>query len=141
MTLYLRDPPRETSTTLIRQPLAPPWRLWLLRLGLVALSLFLWFFTQSLLVSRPPPRTTFVPLDTYDVPDAINSPRHTALAILYACVFAKSLTRVGAIILLLIALFDITTVIFLRAHFTIAIFTDDITALCIWTVAKRLGPP
>src|SRR5437899_5733380 len=55
MTLYLRDPPRETSTTLIRQPLAPPCRLWLLRLGLVALSLFLWFWTQSLLGSRPVP--------------------------------------------------------------------------------------
>src|SRR5688572_14982433 len=56
MTLDLRDPPRESSTsTLIRQPLAPPWRLWLLRLGLVALSLFLWFWTQSLLGSRPVP--------------------------------------------------------------------------------------
>src|SRR3954468_3277320 len=54
MTLDLRDPPRPTET-LIRPPLSPPWRLWLLRLGLVVVSLILWFWTQSLLGSRPVP--------------------------------------------------------------------------------------
>src|ERR1051325_7841655 len=54
MTLDLRDPPQQTETR-IRQPLAPPWRLWLLRLSLIGFSLFLWFWTQSLLGSRPVP--------------------------------------------------------------------------------------
>src|SRR3954463_15962099 len=53
MTLDLRDPPE--TQTLIRPPLSPPWRLWLLRLGLVAFSLVLWFWTQSLLGHRPVP--------------------------------------------------------------------------------------
>src|ERR1041385_258969 len=52
MTLDLRDPPEKTLT---RQPIAPPWRLWLLRLGVIAISLVLWFWTQSLLGSRPVP--------------------------------------------------------------------------------------
>src|SRR5437764_1287717 len=55
MTLDLRDPPRESSTTLLHKPLSPPWRLWLLRLSVIAVSLFLWFWTQSLLGSRPVP--------------------------------------------------------------------------------------
>src|SRR5215510_10660316 len=55
MTLDLRDPPRESSTNLVHNPPAPPWRLWLLRLGLIAVSLFLWFWTQSLLGSPPVP--------------------------------------------------------------------------------------
>src|SRR5688572_5379496 len=53
MTLDLQDPPR--LRTEIRQPMAPPWRLWLLRLGVVALALVLWFWTQSLLGDRPVP--------------------------------------------------------------------------------------
>jgi hypothetical protein len=56
MTLDLRQAPRQSAaSTLIRQPASPPWRLWLLRLGLVAVSLVLWFWTQSLLGSRPVP--------------------------------------------------------------------------------------
>src|SRR5207245_7885562 len=80
-------------------------------------------------------------LVTYGVPNDLFFSGHTALAILGACVLAKSLPRVGAIIGLLIALFEIATVIFLRAHYTMDIFTGAITALYIWTVAKRLGPP
>src|SRR5258705_9999602 len=56
MSLDLREAPRESATSsFIRQPMAPPWRLWLLRLGLIAVSLFLWFWTQSMLGSRPVP--------------------------------------------------------------------------------------
>ncbi len=36
--------------------------------------------------------------------------------------------------------FQIATVILLRAHYTMDIFTGAITALYIWTIAKRLGP-
>jgi len=225
MTLDLRDPPRESSTSLVRQPLAPPWRLWLLRLALVAVSLFLWFWTQSLLGSRPVPAkigdrlhdltastnsyllshpkaanalliassaiidmlgifilastivgrsiTPFLgllmlfalrqiiqglcplpPPDgmiwhypgfpsllvTYGVPNDLFFSGHTALAILGACVLAKSWPRIGVALGLLIALFEIATVVLLRAHYTMDIFTGAITALYIWTLANRLGP-
>jgi hypothetical protein len=225
MSLDLRDPQRETSTTTrIRQPLAPPWRLWLLRLGLVIVSLFLWFWTQSLIGSRPVPAkigdglheftassnsyllshpktanglliassaiidmlgifilastivgrsiTPFLglimlfalrqiiqglcplpPPDgmiwhhpgfpsllvTYGVPNDLFFSGHTALAVLGACVLGRSFPRAGIALGLLIALFEIATVILLRAHYTMDIFTGAITALYIWTIAKRFG--
>jgi hypothetical protein len=225
MTLDLRDPPQQLETR-IRSPLAPPWRLWLLRLGLVVVSLILWFWTQSLLGHRPAPakigdglheltastnsylfshpkvanglliassaiidmlaiyilastivgRSTApflgllmlfatrqiiqglcpLPLPdgliwrhpgfpsllvTYSVPNDLFFSGHTALAVLGACVLAKSLPKkIGIPLGLLIALFEIATVILLRAHYTMDIFTGAITALYIWTVAKRLGP-
>jgi hypothetical protein len=225
MTLDLRDPPRQTESQ-IRTPRAPPWRLWLLRLGLVVVSLFLWFYTQSLLGSRPVPvkigdglhdltastnsyllshpraanglliassaiidmlgifilASTIVgrsitpflsllmlfalrqiiqglcplpPPDgmiwhhpgfpsllvTYGVPNDLFFSGHTAMAVLGACVLAKSWRGIGAALGLLIALFEITTVVLLRAHYTMDIFTGAITALYIWTLAQRLGPP
>ena len=227
MTLDLREAPRESAaSTLIRQPLSPPWRLWLLRLGLVALSLVLWFWTQSLLGSRPVPAkigdglheltastnsyllshpkaanglliassaiidmlgifiltstivgrsiTPFIglimlfalrqiiqalcplpPPDgmiwhhpgfpsllvTYGVPNDLFFSGHTAIAILGACVLAKAWGRIGIVLGLLIAFIEIGTVAVLRAHYTMDIFTGAITALYLWTVAKRLGPP
>ncbi|HEV8604102.1 MAG TPA: phosphatase PAP2-related protein [Tepidisphaeraceae bacterium] len=224
MTLGLQDPPRQTET-LIRKPMAPPWRLWLLRLGLVAISLFLWFWTQSLIGSRPVPvkigdglhdltastnsyllshpkaanglliassaiidmlgifilASTIVgrsitpflgllilfalrqiiqglcplpPPDgmiwhhpgfpsllvTYGVPNDLFFSGHTALAILGAAVLAKAWGRIGIILGLLITLFEIATVVLLRAHYTMDIFTGAITALWVCTIAQRLGP-
>jgi hypothetical protein len=227
MTLDLREAPRESAaSTFIRRPASPPWRLWLLRLGLVALSLVLWFWTQSLLGSRPVPAkigdglheltastnsyllshpkaanglliassaiidmlgifilastivgrsiTPFIglimlfalrqiiqglcplpPPDgmiwhhpgfpsllvTYGVPNDLFFSGHTAIAILGACVLAKAWGRIGIVLGLLIAFIEIGTVAVLRAHYTMDIFTGAITALYIWTVAKRLGPP
>src|SRR5437764_11326146 len=223
MTLDLRDPPPQLEAR-VRQPLAPPWRLWLLRLGLVALSLFLWFWTQSLLGLRPVPAKigdrlhdltastnsylfshpkaanalliassaiidmlgiyilastivgrSFTPflglmmlfalrqiiqglcplpppdgmiwrnpgfpslLVTYGVPNDLFFSGHTAIAVLGACVLSRSLRRIGLVLGLLIAAFEITTVILLRAHYTMDIFTGAITALYIWTLAQRIG--
>jgi hypothetical protein len=223
MTLDLRDPPQ--ASTQIRQPLAPPWRLWLLRLGLVVASLLLWFWTQSLLGSRPVPTkigdrlhdltastnsyllshpasanallivssliidmlgvfilastivgrsiTPFLSLlilfalrqiiqglcplpppdgliwhhpgfpsllVTYGVPNDLFFSGHTALAVLGACLIAKSWGKTGLILGLLIAAFEIVTVIVLRAHYTMDIFTGAVTALLIWTISQRLGP-
>jgi len=224
MTLDLRDPPPQLEAR-VRPPLSPPWRLWLLRLGLIVVSLFLWFWTQSLLGSRPVPvkigdglheltastnsyllshpkaanalliassaiidmlgiyilASTIVgrsitpflglmmlfalrqiiqglcplpPPDgmiwhhpgfpsllvTYGVPNDLFFSGHTAIAVLGACVLGKSFPRVGIPLGLLIAFFEIATVVLLRAHYTMDIFTGAITALYIWTVAKRLGP-
>ena len=225
MTLELRDPPRESATQpRIRQPLAPPWRLWLLRLGLVAVSLVLWFWTQSLIAHRPAPAkigdglhgltasinsylfshpkaanglligssaiidmlgililantivgrsiTPFLALImlfalrqavqglcplpppdgmiwrhpgfpsllvTYEVPNDLFFSGHTALAVLGACVIAKAWGRIGIVLGLLIAFFEIATVVLLRAHYTMDIFTGAITALYIWTLAQRIG--
>ena len=224
MTLDLRDPPPQLEAR-VRQPLAPPWRLWLLRLGLIIVSLGLWFWTQSLLGSRPVPvkigdglheltastnsyllsllkaanglliassaiidmlgiyilASTIVgrsitpflgllmlfalrqiiqglcPLPppsgliwhhpgfpsllvTYSVPNDLFFSGHTAIAVLGACVLGKSFPRVGIPLGLLIAFVEIATVVLLRAHYTMDIFTGAITALYIWTVAKRLGP-
>src|SRR5258705_9058524 len=224
MTLDLRDPPPQLEAR-VRQPLAPPWCLWLLRLGLITVSLFLWFWTQSLLGSRPVPvkigdglhdltastnsyllshpkaanglliassaiidmlgiyilASTIVgrsitpflglimlfalrqiiqglcplpPPDgmiwhhpgfpsllvTYGVPNDLFFSGHTAIAILGACVLAKAWGKIGIILGLLIALFEIATVVLLRAHYTMDIFTGAITALYIWTLAQRIGP-
>ena len=225
MSLDLRAAPSESTTsTFIRPPLAPPWRLWLLRLGLIAVSLFLWFWTQSMLGSRPVPvkigdalhdwtaslnsyflsqprsanalliassiaidmlgifmlastivGRSFTPflglmmlfalrqiiqslcplpppdgmiwrhpgfpslLVTYGVPNDLFFSGHTAIAVLGACVLAKSWSKIGIILGLLIALFEIATVVLLRAHYTMDIFTGAITALYIWTLAQRMG--
>jgi PAP2 superfamily protein len=205
--------------------MAPPWRLWLLRLGFVIVALVLWFWTQSLIGSRPahskigdglhnltssinahllahpksanalliassiiidmlgifilasaivgrsitpflsllmlfalrqlvqglcplPPPEGMIwrhpgfpsLLVTYEVTGDLFFSGHTALAVLGACVIAKSWGRIGIVIGLLIALFEITTVVLLRAHYTMDIFTGLIAALWIWTVAQRLGP-
>ena len=223
MTLDLRDPLQQSEAR-IRPPLSPPWRLWLLRLFLIAVSLFLWFWTQSLLGSRPVPTKigdalhdwtassnsyflsnprsanallissslvidmlgiymlastivgrSFTPflglmmlfalrqiiqglcplpppdgmiwrnpgfpslLVTYGVPNDLFFSGHTAIAVLGCCVLAKSWRRVGVIIGLLIAAFEIATVVLLRAHYTMDIFTGAITALYIWTLAQRIG--
>src|SRR5215212_6242940 len=223
MTLELREAPLETAS-LIHKPLAPPWRLWLLRLGVIGVSLFLWFWTQSLIGARPVPAKigdalhdwtaslnshllshphsanallisssvtidmlgifmlvstivgrSFTPflglmmlfalrqiiqglcplpppdgmiwrhpgfpslLVTYGVPNDLFFSGHTAIAVLGACVLAKSWGKIGIILGLLIALFEIATVVLLRAHYTMDIFTGAITALYIWTLAQRMG--
>jgi hypothetical protein len=80
-------------------------------------------------------------LVTYGVPNDLFFSGHTALAILGACVLAKAWGKLGVILGLFIALFEIATVVLLRAHYTMDIFTGAITALYIWTLAQRLGAP
>jgi hypothetical protein len=224
MLLDLQAPSR-ASTTLIHHPTSPPWKLWLLRLALVAVSLVLWFWTQSLLGSRPVPTkigdglhvltasanayllanpasanallisssividmlgvfilvstivgrsiTPFLSLlmvfalrqtvqglcplpppdgmiwhnpgfpsllVTYGVPNDLFFSGHTALAVLGALVIAKVWGKTGLILGLLIATFEIVTVVVLRAHYTMDIFTGILAALCTWTLAQKLGP-
>jgi membrane-associated phospholipid phosphatase len=79
-------------------------------------------------------------LVTYGVPNDLFFSGHTALAILGACVIAKAWGKPGIILGLLIAAFEVVTVILLRAHYTMDVFTGAITALWVWTVAQKLGP-
>src|SRR6185295_6639865 len=78
-------------------------------------------------------------LVTYGVPNDLFFSGHTAIAVLGACVLARSLGRIGIALGLLIAIFEIATVVLLRAHYTMDIFTGAITALYIWTLAQRIG--
>jgi PAP2 superfamily protein len=79
-------------------------------------------------------------LVTYGVPNDLFFSGHTAIAILGACVIGKAWGKTGIILGLFIAIFEIATVVLLRAHYTMDIFTGAITALYIWTLAQRVGP-
>jgi len=79
-------------------------------------------------------------LVTYGVPNDLFFSGHTAMAVLGACVLAKSWGKTGIILGLLIALFEIVTVVLLRAHYTMDIYTGAVTALLIWLIAQKLGP-
>ena len=133
MTLDLRDPPQQTQTPL-RQPLA---LLMLFALRQIIQGLCPLPPPQGMIWHHPGFPSLLV---TYGVPNDLFFSGHTALAVLGGCVLAKSLRKIGIILGLLIAFFEIATVILLRAHYTMDIFTGAMTALYIWTLANRLGP-
>ena len=65
---------------------------------------------------------------------------HTAIAVLGAITLGTHLGILGIIIGLAIAIFEITTVIILRAHYTIDIFTGVLAALYVHDLAMKLAP-
>jgi hypothetical protein len=79
-------------------------------------------------------------LVTYGVATDLFFSGHTAIAVYGACELARLrrpwLTWLGV----LIALFEAATVLVLRAHYTMDVFTGAITALYISTLAARFAP-
>ena len=79
-------------------------------------------------------------LVTYGVSTDLFFSGHTAIAVYGACELAR-LRRPWLVWLgILIALFEASTVLVLRAHYTMDVFTGAIAALYISTLAARLAP-
>jgi len=79
-------------------------------------------------------------LVTYGVAGDLFFSGHTGLAVLGACELGRS-RRPGWIALgVALALFEAATVICLRAHYTMDVFTGAVTALWVSQVAEKIAP-
>ncbi|MFT3786342.1 MAG: phosphatase PAP2-related protein [Tepidisphaeraceae bacterium] len=65
---------------------------------------------------------------------------HTSLAVLGACCLATTLGPVGIALGVIVALFEMGTVLVLRAHYTMDVFTGLITALYAYHLAGQVVP-
>jgi hypothetical protein len=95
----------------------------------------------------PPPagmiwRKTRFPtlLVTYGTSNDLFFSGHTAIAVYGAAVLATALGPIGVAAGLSIALFEISAVLLLRAHYTMDVFTGAITALYIHRLAMDWSP-
>jgi membrane-associated phospholipid phosphatase len=77
---------------------------------------------------------------TYGVANDYFFPGHTAIAVFAATQLARFGRRWLAALALVIALFEIATVLVLRAHYTMDVFTGIITALWVAVVSDRISP-
>jgi PAP2 superfamily C-terminal len=80
-------------------------------------------------------------LVTYNVANDFFFSAHTAIAVFGA----TELARLGRLWLKLVAivivLFEVTTVLVLRAHYTMDVFTAIVAALYVAHLAERISPP
>lgn len=99
------------------------------------------------LCALPPPegmiwRSPGIPslLVTYGTSSDLFFSGHTAIAV-YGCLeLAHQAGPLGILAGTLIALLEIGTVLVLRAHYTLDVFTGAITALWVWSLAWKLAP-
>jgi hypothetical protein len=79
-------------------------------------------------------------LVTYGTASDLFFSGHTAIAV-YGCIeLAHAGGPIAAAVGVVIALIEICTVLILRAHYTLDVFTGAVTALWVWTVASYLAP-
>jgi hypothetical protein len=95
----------------------------------------------------PPPkgmiwRSTGVPslLVTYGTSCDLFFSGHTAIAIYGALTLASNLGPIGIALGCAIAIFEIVTVLILRAHYTMDVFTGAIAALWVHNLALQFAP-
>jgi hypothetical protein len=79
-------------------------------------------------------------LVTYGTSNDLFFSGHTAIAVYGAMVLATALGPVGIVLGFLIAAFEIGTVLVLRAHYTMDVFTGAITALYVHHIASTVAP-
>ena len=79
-------------------------------------------------------------LVTYGTSNDLFFSGHTAIAVYGAAVLATTLGPVGIILGLLIALFEISAVLVLRAHYTMDVFAGAVTALYVHRLAMEWSP-
>jgi hypothetical protein len=86
--------------------------------------------------------TTGVPtlLVTYGVSTDLFFSGHTGLAVLGAVELARTKKRGLVILGIAIALFEGATVLVLRAHYTMDVFTGAVTALFVSQIAAQIAP-
>jgi PAP2 superfamily C-terminal len=80
-------------------------------------------------------------LVTYSVAGDFFFSGHTAIAVFAATEIARLKKRWLTLIAVIVALFEILTVLVLRAHYTMDIFTGLLAALWIASIAERLSAP
>lgn len=79
-------------------------------------------------------------LVTYGTASDLFFSGHTAIAV-YGCLeLASAGGVIGAVAGIVIALVEMCTVLVLRAHYTMDVFTGAVTALWVWCVASYLAP-
>jgi hypothetical protein len=79
-------------------------------------------------------------LVTYGTANDLFFSGHTAIAVFGAATLSTALGPIGIVIGCLIALFEIATVVVLRAHYTMDVFTGAITALYVHHLASEWAP-
>jgi len=79
-------------------------------------------------------------LVTYGTSSDLFFSGHTAIAVYAAATMATSFGPIGLIFGLAVALFEISAVLVLRAHYTMDVFTGAITALYIHSLAAQWSP-
>ena len=80
-------------------------------------------------------------LATYGVADDYFFSGHTAIAVFAATQLARFRRRWVTELAVVVVLFEIATVLVLRAHYTMDVFTGIITALWVAAVCDRIAPP
>jgi membrane-associated phospholipid phosphatase len=80
------------------------------------------------------------PFVTYGVANDYFFSGHTAIAVFAATQLARFRRRWLTALALVIVLFEISTVLVLRAHYTMDVFTGIITALWVAIVCDRISP-
>lgn len=79
-------------------------------------------------------------LVTYGVSTDLFFSGHTGLAVLGAVELARSRRRGLAALGIVIALFEAATVLVLRAHYTMDVFTGAVTALLVASLSQQIAP-
>jgi hypothetical protein len=79
-------------------------------------------------------------LVTYGTSSDLFFSGHTAIAVYGAVYLGTHLGAIGIALGIFIAVFEITVVLILRAHYTMDVFTGAITALYVQQVAVKLAP-
>jgi membrane-associated phospholipid phosphatase len=80
-------------------------------------------------------------LVTYDVANDYFFSGHTAIAVLGATELARLGRGWVTAIAVLVVIFEVATVLVLRAHYTMDVFTGAIAALYVAYLVGRLSPP
>ena len=78
---------------------------------------------------------------TYGVANDLFFSGHTAIAVLGAVELASLRRRWLAVLGILIAFFEVATVLVLRAHYTMDVFAGAVAALLVARVSPKLAPP
>jgi membrane-associated phospholipid phosphatase len=79
-------------------------------------------------------------LVTYGTSNDLFFSGHTAIAVFGAAVLATSFGTLGVALGILIALFEISAVLVLRAHYTMDVFAGAVTALYIQRLSMEWSP-
>ncbi|HEX4056418.1 MAG TPA: phosphatase PAP2-related protein [Tepidisphaeraceae bacterium] len=79
-------------------------------------------------------------LVTYGTSNDLFFSGHTAIAVYGAAVLASTLGPVGIVVGIMIALFEISAVLVLRAHYTMDVFAGAVTALYVHRLAIDWAP-
>jgi hypothetical protein len=80
-------------------------------------------------------------LVTYDVENDLFFSGHTAIAVLGAIELGRLGNRWLVALGIAIAIFEVATVLVLRAHYTMDVYAGAITAVCMALIADRLAVP